>query len=202
MTRFFTSDLHIRHNLVVGLRGFRLPNGTVDHDAHEKAISDEWDSLVQEDDHIFILGDIAMNPHKGAFDFIDARPGIKHLIAGNHDAVASFHSTSIKVQREWLEHFDTVHDFLQLKFSAGQQSQRVLLSHYPYEGEGAERDYEDRLSQFRLRDEGMPLLHGHTHSATRHESDHSLHVGLDAWGMRFVTEHDIQKWLDTLPERG
>jgi calcineurin-like phosphoesterase family protein len=198
MTRFFTSDLHIRHDLVARERGFVTLEGAADHNAHERELASDWDSRVRADDHIFILGDIAMNPKKGAFDFIDARPGIKHLIAGNHDAVAGFHSSALKVQREWLEHFETVHDFLQLKFSAGQTSHKVLLSHYPYKGEGAERDQEDRLSQFRLRDEGMPLLHGHTHSAELHESPYSLHVGLDAHDMKLVSERDIQKWLDTL----
>lgn len=191
--RFFTSDLHIAHALVARERGFGD-----DLDAHSAALAANWDAVVRPDDRVFVLGDIAMNPRKGAFDFIDARPGVKHLIAGNHDAVASFHSSAIKAQKEWLTHFDTVHDFLQLKFGTTNGTKKVLLSHYPYMGEGAERDYEDRLSQFRLRDEGMPLLHGHTHSKTLHESPYSLHVGLDAHDMQLVSEQYVQKWLDTL----
>lgn len=189
--RFFTSDLHIRHDLVVAERGFRVDGVTVDHDEYERVLAANWDSRVRKNDIVYVLGDIAMNPRKGAFDWLDARPGRKILISGNHDEVAGFHSSAVNAQRVWLEHFDAIFDYLQIKFG----DRRVLLSHYPYQGEG-DRNMEDRHTQFRLRDEGAPLLHGHTHSTGNPANGSMLHVGLDAWSLELVHEKTVQDWLD------
>jgi calcineurin-like phosphoesterase family protein len=197
MSRFFTSDLHIRHDLVVHERGFWYGNNedglVIAHDEYEARIAADWDSRVRKDDIVYVLGDIAMNPRKGAFQWLDARPGRKILINGNHDATAGFHSSAANSQREWLEHFESVHDYLQIKFG----TRRVLLSHYPYVGEGG-RDIEDRHTQFRLRDEGAPLLHGHEHkgNATDPTLPHQLHVGLDSWNLELVHELSVEDWLD------
>lgn len=200
--RFFTSDHHIRHDLVVRERGFfhehpqtgELGLGNVqvvDHDAYEACIAADWDSRVGKDDLVFVLGDIALNPNKGAFDWFDARPGRKILISGNHDATAGFHSSASKAQKVWLNHFESIHDYLQIKFG----DRRVLASHYPYVGEG-EREMEDRHTQFRLRDEGMPLLHGHVHSKNVVTNGNQYHVGLDAHNLQLVHELEIIDWLD------
>ena len=203
--RFFTSDLHIRHDLVVRERGFwRARNAdespflrsmVADHEAYEMFLAANWDSRVGKDDIVYILGDLAMNPNKGAFEWLRARPGRKILISGNHDATAGFHSSASKAQRDWLALgiFESIHDFLQVKFG----DRRVLLSHYPYTGEG-DRGMEDRHTQFRLRDEGQPLLHGHEHKKNALEVDlpHQLHVGLDSWDLHLVHESTVQDWLD------
>lgn len=71
-------------------------------------------------------------------------------------------------------------------FASVQQSARrrirgreVLLSHFPYQGD---HSAEDRHTQWRLRNEGLPLLHGHTHSnLVRLNQDNVIHVGWDAW---------------------
>lgn len=197
MARFFTSDLHIRHDLPVRLRGFGLPDGSVDHDAYEAVLAEKWDSRVRKDDIVYILGDLAMNPNKGAFEWIRARKGRKILISGNHDATAGLHSTASRAQRDWLSMgiFDSIHDLLQIKVGG----RRVLLSHYPYAGEGG-RDIEDRHVQFRLRDLGQPLLHGHEHKDNVLEEDipHQFHVGLDSWDLELVHELSIEDWLKTL----
>jgi calcineurin-like phosphoesterase family protein len=195
MSRFFTSDLHIRHDLVVRARGYQNKTlNEVDHDRYEMHLAYNWDNVVKADDWVYVLGDIAMNPAKGAFDFLDARPGVKILISGNHDATAPFHSKAPQAQRKWLDHFHSIHDSLQVKLTDGR---RVLLSHYPYTGEG-ERVQEDRHTQWRLRDEGMPLLHGHTHDTRTPENGHQFHVGLDAHALQLVPESRIHTWLDSL----
>ena len=209
--RFFTSDTHIGHELVAGLRGFTINHPqtggfglnveVVSTAAHDAAVAKNWDSVVGPDDTVFVLGDIAMNPKKaGAFEWFRERPGKKHLICGNHDAVAGFHSKALNEQQrpEWRDTFATIRDFAFLKI----QGRRVALSHYPYEGEG-EREGEDRLTEVRLRDVGIPLLHGHTHA--RHQAHTSaagtpmFHVGLDAWGLQLVPEEVIAEWLEYLP---
>jgi calcineurin-like phosphoesterase family protein len=211
--RWFTSDLHIEHTLVSRERGFVLP-GVQDYDArtnsfvnaadtgaHAEKVAENWDRVVGKDDTVYVLGDIAMNPRKGAFEWLRARPGRKVLICGNHDEVAGFHSKALteRLKPDWAETFaGGITDFLFLKFGG----RRVALSHYPYEGEGS-RDIEDRHTEVRLRDTGVPLLHGHTHA--KHQAHTSeagtpmFHVGLDAWGLELVPESTIVEWLDYLP---
>ena len=190
--RWFTSDTHINHRRVAELRGFLTIEGVPDLAAHNKEVAENWDGVVDDDDLVYVLGDIAMNANEDVFDWFDKRPGRKILIAGNHDGCASFHSGASKEQRKYLEHFESVHDFLQIKIN----THKVALSHYPYSGEGS-REIEERYTQWRLRDMGLPLLHGHTHGPER-EHGYQMHVGLDAWDLHLVPEVVISDWLNTL----
>lgn len=217
--RHFTSDPHIGHKLVSVLR--MIPEGPhivdsgrgadltlLDPEVIEKAVEDHariyaenWDRVVGPDDTVYVLGDIAINPKRErVFDWFRERPGKKILIAGNHDEVAGFHSKGLNERQkpDWTETFAAISDFAFLKI----QGRRVALSHYPYEGEG-DRDIPDRLTEVRLRDVGVPLLHGHTHG--KHQAHTSeagtpmLHVGPDAWGLQLVPESTVIEWLDYLP---
>lgn len=222
--RHYTADLHINHELVSVERMLRRQNkvralfGLPDllkEDLsreqielmiidHRTVLAANWDRVVGRDDTVYVLGDIAMNPKKGAFEWLRERPGKKILIAGNHDEVAGFRSKGLnaRMRPEWAGTFETISDFAFLKIGG----HRVALSHYPYDGEG-DREFEDgdRMLEARLRDVGVPLLHGHTHA--RHQAHTSsagtpmFHVGPDAWNMELVPESTITEWLDYLPRR-
>lgn len=49
--------------------------------------------------------------------------------------------------------------------------------------------------QYRLRDEGRWLLHGHTHQPERIRG-REIHVGLDAWDLAPVNEGTIAKLIE------
>ena len=205
MTTFFTSDLHIGHRFVAGLRGFKEEDERLGLVKHTMAIRNAWCSVVKPDDIVWILGDVSISERtwKEALLVIkDYLPGRKRLVAGNHDPVASFHREAWRHQRAALDVFETVQDYAMVSLAG----QKVLLSHYPYSGRGAEglRNYdgtqmEERYTEFRLADCGRTLLHGHTHGPEKlHFSDRGtpqVHVGLDAWGMRPVPAHEIEKLL-------
>lgn len=193
--RFFTSDQHIGHTFVAGTRGFDDP---VEHDRWQ---AEKWDAVVGPDDTVFVLGDISINPKRdGAWEWFRSRPGKKHLIAGNHDEVHPMHSKALQAQqdRNWTDTFATINAWARLKI----QGRTLLLSHFPYQGEGA-RDMEDRNVEYRLRDNGFPLLHGHTHDkVVYHTSENGspqMHVGVDAWNGELVPESTIVEWLEYLP---
>lgn len=213
--RHYTSDNHHDHEMVAVLRmlqrqaadGRTLSKEDLSRDQidemiaeHSRIQAENWDRVVGPDDTVFVLGDISMNPKKGAFQWFRERPGKKVLIAGNHDAVAGFHSKAINEQQkaEWADTFIAIRDFAFLKIGG----RRVALSHYPYDGEG-DRDIEDRMTEVRLRDAGIPLLHGHEHSTHRAHTSLAgtpmLHVGLDAWDMNLVSEATVLEWLEYLP---
>lgn len=197
----YWSDLHLGHEFVAKLRGFKETIAPFDgkptspqgwHDLH---IQEAWKENVRPKDHIWILGDISGGRNEDyALDFISGMPGIKHLISGNHDSVSSIHRNAWKQQEKFLEVFASVQDFARHKVSG----KDFLLSHYPYDGDHADR--EDRYGEYRLQDRGYPLVHGHVHEAWDQASSEFLgtpmmNVGVDHWLDRPANTEDIIDWL-------
>lgn len=174
---FYAADLHIGHRLVAGLRGFEDPA------EHDGELARRWDARVAAADVVWLLGDISgggRGSQQRALAWIADRPGVKHLIAGNHDSAHPMHENAHKVLPGYLEVFASVQQSAR-RTLAGHS---LLLSHFPYLG--AEQDDDDRgarFDQWRLPDRGAWLLHGHTHSAQRLSAPRSIHVGLDAWDL-------------------
>jgi len=208
---YFTSDLHIGHRLVAGIRGFWQGDGEPgsdsepDTDAHSRVLIESW-KHVKSDDIVWVLGDLCVSGKwwPGALRLIqDYMPGRKRLICGNHDPVSSIHREAWKYQRAALEVFETVQDYGTIRIAG----QTVLMCHYSYAGSGSEGlDDEtgkprstERYTEFRLTDCGRPLIHGHTHGKERlHFSDAGtpqIHVGLDAWHMQLVSVHQVEQLL-------
>lgn len=198
----FWSDLHLGHQFVAGLRGFKDTERTgilspeakasVWHDLH---IQEAWMDNVREKDHIWLLGDISGGRNEEyALDFIAGLPGTKHLISGNHDSVSSIHRSSWKKQKRFLEVFESVQDFARMKVHGVD----FLLSHYPYAGAGDHKDVE-RYTEYRLTDTGIPLVHGHVHGAWDYEVTVSdtpmMNVGVDHWFDRPANLEDVIGWL-------
>ena len=71
------SDLHIGHEKVANLRGFRT------NDQHTNHMISQWNSIITKRDVVYILGDIAL--HKKYYPILNKLKGIKKVILGNHD---------------------------------------------------------------------------------------------------------------------
>ncbi len=84
MSIYFTSDLHLGHNkeFLYKPRGF---NNIYEHD---KAIINNWNKVVKDDDTVIILGDIMLNDINYAATCFNQLTGFKEIILGNHDTVA------------------------------------------------------------------------------------------------------------------
>lgn len=153
----FIADLHLGHVRVAHRRGFE---STEDHDDY---LIEQLLDLPQRST-LWILGDLergsdrayALNRLKHV---ADSRDVTMHLVAGNHDACHPMHRRSPRRQREYFEVFESVQAFGTIRHNR----QEVLLSHFPYIGDHTEKD---RFTQWRLRDYGAPLIHGHTHQDT------------------------------------
>src|SRR6218665_2255123 len=64
----------------------------------------------------------------------------------------------------------------------------------PYSGAHPEPD---RYDQWRLKDPGRWLLHGHTHDENqRLHNGHQIHVGIEAWG-RPVNKDELTRLIET-----
>ncbi|WP_280505785.1 hypothetical protein [Nocardia farcinica] len=130
--------------------------GFADVDDHDAAVAANWDRLV--------------------------RPGIKHLVSGNHDETHPMRSRAHKRMRRWLDVFETVQSVATLRIAG----QRVLLSHFPYRDDpDGDHAPESRHAEWRMPDTGQWLLHGHTHSHIQVRG-RQIHVGLDAHQLRPV----------------
>lgn len=177
---FFTSDLHLGHAKVAEIRGFASPA------AHDQAVLDHLADYVGRDDTLIVLGDLAL---KGAataraLALLTQLPCAKHLVWGNHDEGHPQHRNAPARHARYLGVFDTVASAARRRVDGAE----VLLSHYPYDGDHDGRP--DRDVQWRLRDCGVPLLHGHVHSKKRTTLSEAgtlqVHVGLDAWSLEPV----------------
>ncbi|WP_322097959.1 metallophosphoesterase family protein [Nakamurella alba] len=178
---FFTSDLHLGHRLVAGLRGFDDP---ADHDDE---IARRWRETVGDGDTVWVLGDLAVTSSaigiERTLQRIAGLPGTKHLVPGNHDPVHPMHRHAHRHQRRYLEVFESVQAFARTRIPVlpDVRATPMMLSHFPYL---ADHSDPPRFLEYRLRDEGEWLLHGHTHAAGQRTSVREIHVGLDAWDLR------------------
>lgn len=183
MRIWFTSDLHFGHDKVARFRGFDSTP------AHDQMIYRNWKKAIRPGDRVYVLGDLAM---RRDFDYalfwLRHMPGEKHLISGNHDPVHPMHSGYLKHLPRFLDVFASVQPFGTIRHNR----RKIMLSHFPYE---ADRDA-IRYKQYRLRNEGAYLLHGHLHSEKKRTSPLEIHVGLDAWNMKPVPMSSIARMID------
>lgn len=180
---FYTSDLHFGHEKLAELRGY---SSVEEHDAD---IMEAWNWAVTTRDHVWILGDLSAGNELDWWRPLVNLPGTKHLVCGNHDSAWAGNRKGYKSRGgpyNLYNEFASVQDFAVRKIG----DTRVMLSHFPYSGDRGE----DRFTQFRLRDEGRPILHGHTHSTEKVSYSTGwntvdwqpmetlqVHVGWDAW---------------------
>lgn len=158
-----------------------------------------WNATVGPEDEVFHLGDVALGPWVEWNDILTRLNGFKVLAVGNHDRVFKGMSSS---QQErfypyYSEWFDVVTD--EVKNLLLSDGTKVNLSHFPYTGDSHDGD---RYEEFRLPDDGTILIHGHTHAefdalgmdarvSRTAAGTLQIHVGMDAWGYRPVSEQEV-----------
>ena len=186
---YFTADLHLGHELVATHRGYEAVS---DHDAMiVEAIID----TVPEQSTLWILGDVmGWGSHRdhalSVLQEVRERTGATmHLVTGNHDTCHPMHRNAGREQRKYLQVFDSVQAFAKLRHNR----RDILLSHFPYQGD---HTVEERFNQWRLRDYGQPLVHGHTHQTTPTDPTRAnqVCVSWDAWG-RPAKLHEVMNTL-------
>lgn len=79
---WFCSDLHFGHS-----RPFLYePRGFDNISSHDRAIIDNWNSVINWNDNIYILGDLMLNDDDHGLSCIKQLNGNIHIIRGNHDS--------------------------------------------------------------------------------------------------------------------
>lgn len=185
----FTSDTHFSHaRMATEIRGF----GSVEE--HDETIIENWNSVVKRDDVVWHLGDVGMGRLDKFVSQLRRLNGTIHLVTGNHDECWPGLRDSFRVQRQWMGIFQSIQAYARRRVG----STTVLMSHFPYDGDHTDTD---RCTQYRLRNEGAWLLHGHTHFKDQQLHGHQLHVGLDAWGLKPVPLSVVQHLIGTASDK-
>lgn len=164
-----------------------------------------WNATVKPGDIVFHLGDVALGPWSEWDAVLKRLNGAKVLVVGNHDRV--FKGMSEAQQARFAEHYrrwfdgGIVDNYEGFELWNGSE---VNLSHFPYDGDSHDGD---RYTEYRLKDTGMPLVHGHTHAEYAKDGDAArvsysvggtlqIHVGADAWDYRPVPESQVIALID------
>ncbi len=81
---YLTSDLHFCHDkdFIYGARGFDSA------DDMNRAIIENWNSIINDDDEVYVLGDLMLKDNETGLQCWNELKGIKHVILGNHDSNA------------------------------------------------------------------------------------------------------------------
>lgn len=194
-TTWFTSDLHLGHPLVSGVRGFGEHEAGVAR--HDEALLGNLRDTLGEGDTLWVLGDISSGwepQEEAALDKLqealrgeDMPRVYLHLVSGNHDSTHPLHTHSYLRQRRFLEVFDSVQSMQHFHW----EGHSVWLNHFPRPGHdhipGGSRHDDLRLD--------MPLLlHGHLHSAAPVTGRGQVDVGVDPWGFKPVAEQKVMEF--------
>ncbi len=165
---FVTSDTHFGHTKILDYEPDSRPFATVE-EMNEKII-ENWNSVVSDEDTIYILGDMFM----GSVDIIDEimprLRGEKILVRGNHDSNA-------RVAK--MEKYCTaVYSIYNLKY----RDKFFVMCHCP-------------IREWQHKENGAIHLYGHVHSnGHRHgvlTESNSFHVGVDTNQLTPVLLDDV-----------
>lgn len=183
--KWFTSDLHFGHELVI--KYANRPFISLD-EMHEELIK-RWNSKVCKDDTIYILGDMSFLPHKEFEPIAKQLNGNKILIIGNHDKYS--------IGQYAKYGFTAYHECL-----ISLCGKRVRLSHFPYALPWYKKPFAFK-SELRFMDrrphkiKGEILLHGHTHTKKK-VINNMIHVGVDAWNYAPISEGQIESLMSKI----
>ena len=135
---YYTADIHFND-----LRVFnKCSRPFADLEDYKNEIIRRWNAKIQDEDIVYILGDIAEDSYDGVFDILKQLKGIKHMIIGNHDLKMLDQYKSCGI-------FQSV-EFMELIYDSGR---KVCLCHYP-------------VMDWMEFSRGGYLVYGHIHNKT------------------------------------
>lgn len=166
---YFTSDFHFCHNrdFIYERRGFSSI------EEHDKTIIDNFNSIVTDEDILYILGDVFLDDNEKGMECLQSLKGEKHVILGNHDTNAKI---ELLKQATIIEGYANVFEYKKYHF---------YLSHYP--SITSNYDDGDHLRQRVIN------LSGHTHFKDKFYDDNPYvyNVAVDAHECKPVSIEEI-----------
>jgi calcineurin-like phosphoesterase family protein len=160
---FFFSDPHFGHFNII--KYCNRPFRDADHMTEE--LVSRYNALVGVSDAVLWLGDCFFSS-ESATSILPRLNGDKWLLRGNHDKRVS----DAKFLKAGFEAVFSQH------FSSFIGEVPVRYSHYPFEGYSEDKKYSNLRPP---REDGVVIVHGHTHEPHRLTPKGTVHVGVDAW---------------------
>lgn len=162
---WFTSDLHLGHHNIIKYSN-RPFSGIQEMD---DTIISNWNSKVQQYDHIWFLGDFCFSDLEKGQRYLDRLNGIKHLIKGNHDKSG--------VQ---LKGWDTIDDLVEIQVD----KQWITLCHYA-------------MRIWNRSHYGTYHLYGHSHGSLPDDPNSlSFDVGVDCHNFMPLSFQDVKRIMN------
>jgi calcineurin-like phosphoesterase family protein len=163
MKTYITSDLHFGHTNIMKFCPATRARFRNDVAYMNEAMVKEWNEIVEPEDLVYILGDVAFLPAQKAAEFMNRCNGRKILVQGNHDRK----TLNDPVFRGC---FEEIHHYLDINYNGT----KVCMFHYPI----AEWDQMHR---------GSVHFHGHLHGGESGlENFRARDMGMDATGFIVV----------------
>ena len=169
---FYIADTHFGHDNIRRLSN-RPFNTTEEMD---KAIIDNWNNVITDEDDVYILGDFAFKSGNHPIEYLKKLKGKKHLIVGNHD-------TKLLKDPNCRKYFVEIVDMKMVDDNGTQ----IFLCHYPLvEWNGYYRN--------------VIHFYGHIHNTFHNDTTkyamnmkNAYNVGVDIIGFKPCTLKEILK---------
>ena len=177
---FVTSDLHFSHDreFVWKVRGFNSVQEM------NEAYIKRWNSVVSDDDDVYVLGDLMLGPNEIGINCLKQLKGRIHIACGNHDTPTR-RSLYLEQPNVWS---------LEWAFMLPYKKYHFFMTHFPCMTGNLEKE---SLKQMTLN------LYGHTHQKTNFYEDrpYMYHVGVDSHnGYPVLLDDIIQEMKDKVKE--
>ena len=170
MTTWVTSDLHFGHKNIMSFCPDARARFRNDLAYMNEQMVKEWNDLIEPEDTVYILGDVAFMSGSDAGRMVMRLNGTKILVRGNHDRKTLMDAT-------FRGAFAEVHEYLDITYNGT----KVVMFHYPI----AEWDQMHR---------GAVHLHGHLHGGiSGMEKFRCRDMGMDATGRIAVSMEEAIK---------
>lgn len=157
---WFTSDLHFWHKNIC--KYCDRPYKSLE-EMHEAIIAN-WNSVVQDDDDVFLLGDMGFCSYAKLKALITRLKGRIHLIQGNHD------EDKVVYKLYDYDNIYSVNKLLQVTVEGDEEcpNQELTLCHFP-------------MIDWYNKERGAWMIHGHQHQLPHMTSCSTAHwdIGLD-----------------------
>lgn len=155
---WFSSDHHYFHENII--KYCNRPFGSVAHMNQE--LTRRWNEIVQPEDFVYYLGDFSLGRIEVVEPIVKSLNGKKLLISGNHDRAHPTNKKPTPIARYIEAGFIDVVLETTIDLTLNGRPQKVKLCHLPY-APLADEEVDRRYLNYRPKDEGQLLLHGHVH---------------------------------------
>ena len=164
MNTWITSDLHFGHANIMKFCPKTRARFNGDVNKMNEMMVREWNTFIQPEDLVYILGDVAFLPAAKAVELVSRCNGSKVLVAGNHDR-------KLLQSEEFRDLFVSIHDYLDLRYDG----HKIVMFHYP-------------IAEWDQVHKGSLHFHGHLHGhKSGLETFRCLDVGMDATGQVVIS---------------